>query len=354
MPLMITRKSAYEMKADMIICIRHQASSDATAKKNFLQQFIRKLQTTALGNSVCRICYTADFSAFEKDYEKALDRAIRYGYETVAVSCEDEVGAILARMFSKQFAEEKDLRIWLSLPQNVQISGCAIGRLKDLLFEDDEPVQILQPKEEDRCFSSLTLDEICIPVEQAYAAAMPDEEDDRDYGILEEDFAPPLMSPAPPLQAKDSKIQSERPESRKINASAPRESKAKSSSDFRNLKEFLKQNDAGFKDTLLKYIDCAGKKDSEVYKKANVDRRLFSKILNVQGYNPSKPTAIAFAIALELNLEETKDLIGRAGYTLSQASTFDRIIEFFILEENYDIYEINEALFYFDQSLLGC
>lgn len=130
--------------------------------------------------------------------------------------------------------------------------------------------------------------------------------------------------------------------------------KSKPRTEFEAIQKYLKQNDAGFKDTLLEYIDRTGKKDSEIYKKANLDRRLFSKIMNVQGYNPSKPTAIAFAIALELNLDETKDLIGRAGYTLSQASTFDRIIEFFILEGNYDIYEINEALFYFDQSLLGC
>lgn len=142
------------------------------------------------------------------------------------------------------------------------------------------------------------------------------------------------------------------PQRRRQESPAPRAEEPKEA--FQTLRDFLKKNDAGFKDTLLKYIDRTGKKDSEIYKKANVDRRLFSKILNVQGYNPSKPTAIAFAIALELNLEETQDLIGRAGYTLSQASTFDRIIEFFILEENYDIYEINEALFYFDQNLLGC
>lgn len=123
---------------------------------------------------------------------------------------------------------------------------------------------------------------------------------------------------------------------------------------FSELADYLRKNDAGFRDTLLKYIDRTGKKDSEIYKKANVDRRLFSKIMNISGYNPSKPTAIAFAIALELDLEETKDLIGRAGYTLSKASTFDRIIEFFILEGNYNIYEINEALFHFDQILLGC
>lgn len=119
------------------------------------------------------------------------------------------------------------------------------------------------------------------------------------------------------------------------------------------LEEILDTLDAGFSETLLTLIDRTGKKDSEVYKKANVDRKLFSKIRNNPSYQPSKTTALAFAFALELNLEETRDFIGRAGFALSHSSKLDLIVEFFLEHENYDIFELNEVLFKFDQPLIG-
>ena len=121
----------------------------------------------------------------------------------------------------------------------------------------------------------------------------------------------------------------------------------------RNLKDLIRQVDAGFSQTLLELIDRTGKKDSEIYTRANVSRQHFSKIRNNPGYRPTKPTAIAFAIALELDLKQTKDLIGRAGYALTNSSIFDVIIMYFIEQGNYDLFEINAALFEFDQSLLG-
>lgn len=121
-----------------------------------------------------------------------------------------------------------------------------------------------------------------------------------------------------------------------------------------SLPEFLKQEDAGFTETLLKLIDKTGKKDSEIYKKANLSKQHFSKIRNNPGYRPTKQTAIALALALELNLEQTKDLIGRAGYALTNSSKFDLIIRYFIERGQYNVVEINMALYEFDQSLLGC
>ncbi len=117
--------------------------------------------------------------------------------------------------------------------------------------------------------------------------------------------------------------------------------------------QLLKDLDAGFSETLLQLIDRTGKKDSEIYKKANVDRRLFSKIRNNMDYKPSKTTALAFAFALELDVDETKDFIGRAGFALSHSSKFDVIVEYFLVNRNYNVFELNEVLFAFDQPLIG-
>lgn len=123
--------------------------------------------------------------------------------------------------------------------------------------------------------------------------------------------------------------------------------------DERELKDLLVHLDASFSQAVLSLIDERGLTDAAVYKKANLSRQVFSKLRKDDGYRPAKPTAVALAIALELDMGQTRELLQRAGYALSTASTFDAIVRYYIERRSYDIVAINQMLFAFDQPLLG-
>lgn len=127
-----------------------------------------------------------------------------------------------------------------------------------------------------------------------------------------------------------------------LSAAAPRE-----------LDDLLSNLDASFSETLLALIDERGMTDAEVYHRANLSRQLFSKIRSNRAYRPTKPTAVALAVALELDPRQTQDLLGRAGLALSRSSKFDVIVRFFLERGVHDVFRINEALFAYDQPLLG-
>ena len=214
--------------------------------------------------------------------------------------------------------------------------------------------------------------EICPPAEYPRAG------EEIEYGASAPEAFPkpcaPMEDPRPWMEIEDENVYASGPDeefllplssedaapapSKKVDAfpemPSPREKKKqKPVFDPKELNQMVRQVDAGFSETLLKLIDETGEKDSDIYKRANIDRKLFSKIRNNPQYKPSKSTALAFAIALELDLEQTRDFIGRAGYALSRSSTFDIIVEYYITHGRYDIYEINMVLFEFDQNLLG-
>lgn len=121
----------------------------------------------------------------------------------------------------------------------------------------------------------------------------------------------------------------------------------------RSLEDLISQVGETFSQSLFRLIDEKGKTDVEVYKRANIDRKLFHKIRSNEHYHPSKKTVLALAIALELNLDETKDFLARAGLAFSPGSVSDLIVQYFIMNKVYDIYQINLSLFDHDQQVLG-
>lgn len=125
-------------------------------------------------------------------------------------------------------------------------------------------------------------------------------------------------------------------------------------SEAASIDELLGRKTATFSEALMSAIDARNLSDPEVYRRANIDRKLFSKIRSNAHYRPKKSTAVALALALGMNLDDTLDLIGRAGYTLTMSSKADIIVMYFIEHECWDVNLINQVLYEFDQPLVGC
>lgn len=117
----------------------------------------------------------------------------------------------------------------------------------------------------------------------------------------------------------------------------------------RNIEDLMNQIEETFSQRLLRLIDERGLSDSEVYSKAYVDRRHFAKIRRDVNYTPNKKTVLAFTIALELSLDEAKDLLASAGFALSRSSKTDIIVAYFLQNRIYDMFEINEVLYAYEQ-----
>ena len=232
----------------------------------------------------------------------------------------------------------------------------AVSEFRAFLAENDMDITLVIFDRDSFEVSSGVIGEIRQYISDAYAEKRAGEDirnrrradDDREYrsGIMGAPAAANMFGKSAEIFAKKKKLKGFG-----IKADVKEES-ASLLSDA-SLEDMLKMHDESFSEALLHLIDEKGMSDVETYKKANIDRKLFSKIRSDKNYKPKKQTAVAFAIALELDLGETEELLKKAGYALSDSLKFDLIIRYFIEHGNYDIYEINEALFAFDQSLIG-
>ena len=228
-----------------------------------------------------------------------------------------------------------------------QVLKFAVQTITEFLFEHELTVYICVFDKESYTFSQKLFNDIRAFIDDDYVVGHGEEYYDAYCAEVERsDSDSGRFLASTTLRRTSNRSEAPRPEPSRAE---PSESKAKGST----LKDYLGELDVSFQEMLFSLIDQSGMTDVECYKRANVDKRTFSKIKSNKDYRPSKQTVIAFAISLRLDLAETQAQLATVGFTLSRSSVFDKIIRYFILIGNYDIFEINEALFVFDQQLLG-
>ena len=253
--------------------------------------------------------------------------------------CPAEIAIATAVQAVKEFLAEHEMQVYLVVfdRKAFKISSTLFDDVQDYLDKNyleelfDEEIRI---EEQRRRRSALELPALGDEPPECGGA-----------GMMES--LPVEAAPAPKRAAK------RRPAAKGKSAPDLLQAKSVASKKPRSLSDLVEETDDTFSEALLRLIDAKGKKDPEIYKRANVDRKHFAKIRKNPNYQPSKATALALAIALELNLDETKDFIGRAGYAISHSNKTDIIVEYFIERKDYDIFTINETLFAFGQACLG-
>ena len=276
-----------------------------------------------------------------------------YGYpkdQALAVAVR-EIGAFL-------LAHEMEVTLVVYDPASYKLSGRLFEGVRSYLDRYLPEERSANLREEQRrwalaSMSAYSASASAMPCAAAPAAAEPVKKQKKKPGLFPRPARKKKESVDDTLAASVQEAVKEEAWGSADDLTAPFVNAAASFEETGNLDQWLQCLDESFSQMLLRKIDEKGMTDAACYKRANVDRKLFSKIRSDPNYRPSKPTAIAFAIALELPLPEARELLMKAGFALSHSNKFDIIIEYFIANGNYNIFEINEALFAFDQTLLG-